>query len=332
MRQSNFEVLRLVCMWAIVFYHILIHWAIDQSCHHPLYEASSIFFHFGVTVFVLLSGWFGIKLHAKRIVGIFLPFAFYTLIIELIITQRIPLMGGTVSMLLMLDNNQMWFIRPYIMLCLLSPFINTTLDKFDNKQTLLLLILGAIIIFIYGFLFKCQFASGKSVLCFCYLYVLGRILRQYKDKTFTNKRWLYIILFVCAIIIYGGKLSDLSLLKKIAGAFYAYNSPLLMLLASLIVMIFSNFGLQSYLINKIASHSFAIYLIGNNPYILELTKSITNNIMLYDNIGYTTKLLILVILALFICTCCLSIDMLAKPIISRMVGFISNKINICLNV
>lgn len=66
-RQSNFELLRIVCMLFIVFYHLLFFFIaeVDDSI---LYRALYIPLHIAVLCFVLISGYFNIKPSMKGVV------------------------------------------------------------------------------------------------------------------------------------------------------------------------------------------------------------------------------------------------------------------------
>ncbi len=65
-RESSFELMRLVSMFLIVLYHLFC-----SSCIHFMkmifYKAIQIPLHIGVLLFVLISGYFGIKATPKRI-------------------------------------------------------------------------------------------------------------------------------------------------------------------------------------------------------------------------------------------------------------------------
>ena len=70
-RNSSFELLRLIAMFSIVIYH---HFLFLKALGH---EESWILggytiLHFGVPVFLLISGYFGIKLKLSKIVYLYL--------------------------------------------------------------------------------------------------------------------------------------------------------------------------------------------------------------------------------------------------------------------
>lgn len=61
-RNSSFELLRILSQVFIVLYHICYIWQGKEYSSQPFFQAVSIPLHIGVVVFVLLSGYFTIKL------------------------------------------------------------------------------------------------------------------------------------------------------------------------------------------------------------------------------------------------------------------------------
>lgn len=76
-RESSFELMRLVSMFLIVLYHLFLFFL------HPLYEndfykAIQIPLHIGVLLFVLISGYFGIKATPKGLLKLIgMMFVYY---------------------------------------------------------------------------------------------------------------------------------------------------------------------------------------------------------------------------------------------------------------
>ena len=65
-RESSFELIRLLAMWMIVMYH--------QYCHHINFAFPSAFnkaiylpLHIGVVLFLLISGYWGIRVSGKSL-------------------------------------------------------------------------------------------------------------------------------------------------------------------------------------------------------------------------------------------------------------------------
>lgn len=67
-RSSNIELLRIVSQYIIIIYHIFVFCVLPLYPDITIYRGVMIPFHIGVGVFVLISGYFGIKPTTKGIV------------------------------------------------------------------------------------------------------------------------------------------------------------------------------------------------------------------------------------------------------------------------
>lgn len=84
-RQSNIELLRIVCMFCIVFHHFLVHAVFPDSLDSDasLNSGNTIsiitngFLYIGVNCFILISGFYGVKLRWKNIASLFIACALY---------------------------------------------------------------------------------------------------------------------------------------------------------------------------------------------------------------------------------------------------------------
>lgn len=59
-RQSNFELLRLVAMFFILCYHQIIYYVQPTIGDSSLFQGMQLTLHTGVLLFILISGYFGI--------------------------------------------------------------------------------------------------------------------------------------------------------------------------------------------------------------------------------------------------------------------------------
>ncbi len=66
-RESSFELLRILAQVFIVYYHILLNVVFPET-GAPLYRALWLPLHIGVPLFVLVSGYFGIKPSVRGVV------------------------------------------------------------------------------------------------------------------------------------------------------------------------------------------------------------------------------------------------------------------------
>lgn len=122
-RLSNYELLRLLAMFSIVFYHLLgIYWHNDDAHQHVMFDALTVPFHFGVPVFVLISGYFGIRASWRGVMKLIVPMFIYYVPIELFVVYQNG--GGWAEYIhtfQFFSQTPYWFVQTYFWLFLVSP-------------------------------------------------------------------------------------------------------------------------------------------------------------------------------------------------------------------
>ena len=264
-RQSNFELLRLVSMFFIVFYHLLRFFVvkIDDAV---FYKAMYLPLHVAVICFVLISGYFHIKPSFRGAVKLLAPLVIFYL--PLTLWEFFHGVGG-VKTLFFFSKSPYWFIRTYFYLFLISPMLNSFLT--DNKRRLqMLLILGFIAVYM-GCLHEPSLKDGKNIALFMFVYVLGDCLNAFKLQYDTWKlKWiilayltLNVLLVLCYVSFHG------NLIGKLLWAMsFPYYSPVLILNASLLFIIFSKFNFRSYVINWLSASVLSVYVLHHQHFVL----------------------------------------------------------------
>lgn len=316
-RTSNIELLRIIALWMIVAYHIFA-FCIYQYFPdaNTVYKAIWLPLHVGVVVFILISGYFRIKPSVKGVVRLLSYMFIYTVPIGLINNY---LTGGGffdyVKTCLFVSNSPFWFMRTYFCLYVLSPIINRLLDKSDNVQWFQSILLLSIVALYIGLAhFDDSLNSGKNVVCFTLIYILGATIQKFQLWQKNNK-WVflggYIVLNLVEMVIY------LVFSGNIIGEsfFYVcfhYCSPVLIINAALFFCFFLNMKVKSSLVNWFANSALAIYLIHTlifNVIIMPGAHYIYN----YNSIVWFVIPCILVF-ATFISLGCMLADKLLTPI------------------
>ena len=141
-RASNFELCRLACMLYIVVYHLLIH---NTELTGVLYynRALTTIFSIGVPVFVMISGYFKIKASVRGFLSIASQVVFYSLIADILcyfVFKEPVNIGNILGTFFPVTKTQYWFVGAYLLLYILSPFINRLLDSFSRKEFLVYLV------------------------------------------------------------------------------------------------------------------------------------------------------------------------------------------------
>ena len=135
-RESNMELCRLACMFYIVVFHLFIH---NKEVTGGLYytRALTTLFSIGVPVFVLISGYFGIRRSVKGLLNIIAQVVFYCLIAVLLcffVFHQSVTTDNILSIIFPVTKTQYWFISSYILLYLLSPYLNRLLNNLERLE------------------------------------------------------------------------------------------------------------------------------------------------------------------------------------------------------
>ncbi|WP_281696183.1 acyltransferase [Bacteroides clarus] len=272
-RKSNIELLRIIAMVMIVIYHVIIHGIapteILSKTTLPILYTPVIF---GVNLFILISGYFSIKLSWKSFLSLMWIIAFYKLFhlcidtfilqIEHTIFEWIvkpfsgPISGGG------------WFIDIYVLLMLTTPLLNKLLSVLNRREYQIGL--GILLLFDvgYGFFLNKHFDTfGYSLLHFILLYYIGYGLQNIKKtKPIISVGGALFILSIT--LIFYILLKDTQLGVKLVTS---YSSPCILTGSVCIFLFFANLSIYyNPIINFIASSMLAIYLIhegGNVSYL-----------------------------------------------------------------
>lgn len=189
-RLSNIESLRLFSMFTIVLYHLT-----DKALElHGDSILLSILFnitHWGVPVFILISGYFFVKLTAKKIFG------FYTqCVIWLMLSHLVSVLLGfnylssstLLQCLFPFSCSNLWFIKYYFFLMILSPIINSGIEKTDSKHLYILNMILVFSVLYFSLIWNSDvIAAGKSIYYFVVLYITGASIRRFVESKEIDK-------------------------------------------------------------------------------------------------------------------------------------------------
>lgn len=272
-RNASFELLRIICMFMIVYYHMFVKIDYLATINSPMYSTLLYPLHIAVICFVLISGYFGIKLSCSKLLNFIVQVLFYNIlsyIIVVFLSNNFSIKEFLYSFLPFSHNQDLWFIRTYLILMLLSPILNKYLNATSPEK---IRTMFAILIFIAMYLGLFgddpSLKEGRNIVNFMMLYFLGNELRNKKFMPNISKKkilWLFFvfnILFLTIIYFSYGT----SFASKLRILSWDYNSPLLVFNGMLFFLLFENISFNSSKILKIASSVFPIYLFHSNLHI-----------------------------------------------------------------
>lgn len=315
-RNSSFELLRIVAQWMIVEYHLL-YFYVFPNTGLLAYKVLQIPLHIGVILYVLISGYYGIKPTPQKLFRLLLIIAVYTLPLMLIYDyeQGKPIVQ-TVRDLLFVSRTPFWFVRTYLYLFMLAPILNYWLE--DNKRSKYLIYVLAFISVYIGLMGKDpSLREGKNILNFALVYAIGHELKgvvERKDRISTVKVAVGWLLLNVTVMIICGIFNSQLVGKVIWMLSFPYNSPLLLINSILVFIIFGRMKFKSKVVNYIATSSFAIYLLHTHPFVrFELLPSLVL-IFIDPNSLVILTLLYITLISLGIMTIVLFVDKCITPV------------------
>lgn len=255
-RNSSIELLRILCMFFVLIGHVFFHGA-----HSKVPNANYILaFGISINVFMLISGYYGIRLKIKSLLNMTGMVMFYAIVstgLNYILVGGVNLHGAICGLLPISHNYYYWFASCYIFLMLLSPLINKGLDELNRKQYLWVVVSLIYMNCISGWLFRNSSinSSGFTTMQLIFMYVIGHGCQRLKITMRIGMKPLILIYLITSVLsIIQGQIPYIRGLGL-------YNNPLNILKSIAIFCIFLKFNFHSKWVNQVAKCVFACYLI-----------------------------------------------------------------------
>ena len=301
-RNSNFELLRIISILAIIGYHFYLQTAVHgAAAAAPVSYAAAMFLgSFGrgaVNVFVMIGAWFLIDMRfsAMRMLRLYLACWFYAVLITLgVVLLKLPpappageaAFKALLRALTPFSSSPLWFVTDYLFLLLLSPFLNRLIRELPQRSfrlfyRVLLVIFVAIPTLesaLPGFGVYRYYVVKSDMTWMIVLYLLVGFWKRFGEPGFVAgcRAWR----FLAAVIGVSAAFCVLDRLLPSAGApafavkkFHAFCEFLFLDLSSvycfaLAVSAFFGFRRLSFtspLVNRIARHTLGVYIIHQVP-------------------------------------------------------------------
>lgn len=282
-----------------------------------------------VNVFVLLSGWFGIKPKFKSISNFCFQCLFFLISIYVIFLAfgwaQLSLKGIAGCFCLIKWN---WFIKAYALLYIISPILNTFIERTDKKTYQLVMLFFFLFQSVYGWLTQAVdfYLDGYTPFSFMGLYLLARYLYLYPCKFNQLPRNYYIlgywgITLFMAIFCFADSMDGAS---RLTYSMFTYYNPLVILSSLCLLLYFSKLSFQNAFINWIAASCFAVFLLHSNPNIaLPYFKPLMQSVYAqYDGIVY---LAVITLCLLLIFTAAVLIDQLRIAVFKQIYPYLERR-------
>lgn len=280
LRDSQMELLRIVAMSMILVYHFVLHGSI-KSPEIGDYGPRISFIYYGVNLFVMISGYYGVKMRWQSFFSLLITVAYFGIISVIVKwTASCYLHGFHISYMFMLRDAVLnpfsgyWFISCYMVLFMFAPIINLGLKHASLVQLRTIVAVISCYCIYGGIIFDYAITAGYTVTQFFLLYIVGYWIRIDNPFHKVPVVWLCFIAVICSLI------NSTSVFKYILGDTSGANYTLSYInlfyfIGSIAIFIaFTRFKLRSRIINSIAGASLGCYLlqdgwIGKDVYIFQ---------------------------------------------------------------
>lgn len=267
-RNTSVELLRIVFMLLIIIGHVYAHGSnLDYQLIYSFAGQADTFWHtsmfslckIGVTGFMFISGFYGIKFNFKKLLVLFLTSLFYFLLLS----------RGTGIRNVFQPYSCWWYLNSYIFVYSISPFIEYGFKVISEEKLRVVVAL----IFFYNYIGK--YIAGENshdTELLISIYVIARYLFYYYDKIKDFVfRYIRVKLSVCIITLFCF-LTILPLIEYNLGLpLVAYqmtmsnNSPLILFFVGSVVVYANSHTTHINIINWMATSTLAVYLITDFP-------------------------------------------------------------------
>ncbi len=315
-RKSNLELLRIISMLLIVLSHYCTHNVsfeaqkiTVQSVFNVIFTAGGI----GVICFVMISAYFLLDSQTakpRKVVSIWAACEIISIVITAIFYCADPAEVGIKTLIksfFAVTYTQWWFATAYLLLYLLTPYLNRFIRSLEkNTYEKLLLLLFAF----WGIIptvLNSDFGANDLVRFVC-IYLAVGYLKQYPPvnekrlgKLLLLAGGVWIVASVTVLQLLGQKISAFWWLS---GYFNAWSKlPQLMVSAGLFLL-FKNAELNCNSgINRIASATFYVYLIHDHPLVRQWLWQDVFNSSRYQQSGFYFIHCIIAVAAVYmVCT------------------------------
>lgn len=291
-RNSSFELLRLLCIFGIIMMHTFA--GVDTSAsalNTSLNVLANSLFNTGVTCFILISGYFGIRFSLEKLIRLDLMIILFT-VLHTLITGNFGVKDLIRSCIPVLSR-QYWFITCYFVLCILAPFLNQIPEKLSKeafRRLLLVMLLVFSVIPTFG-IYDVMQDAGKGLVHFVMIYLLGRYLALYENRPHKKSR-LALGALLSTLIVFAADSILTMRQHAIYTTFSRDCSIFIIFTAVMLLLLFREFTFQNNAINRIAGSVLAIYVLDQ-----------TIRYVLYQFINpndYSESILLIFILILFV--------------------------------
>ena len=267
-RESGIELARIVAMLMITVGHFVLTFGLFCSPKDTFISAADI--HSigeflpriilyslcvgGVNLFILISGYFQIRLTWKgllRFVALCIFYNALVLLADWLVNDAFSV--RRLAKVFLVSKTVNWFFPVYFCLMLVSPLLNKAVNALDLKNLRRAVVILFILNCVSGYFLHNENVSGYNAYQFFFLYILGSWIR--KDTAVRSlKTWRYLALFVLASLLVSAlAIGILHFTDWSLRSLFYYNNPLIVIASAALFIVFTKLDFKSHGVNLLAS-------------------------------------------------------------------------------
>lgn len=327
-RQSNFELLRIVCMIGIIASHYVTQSdaiEITTGANLLICLLANIGGKFGVNCFVIITSWFLVD-KVQNFKSVLLTW-FTVFVYQLSVSILSYVFGIGDSSLFVIAKSALpvlgnlnWYVSAYFVFIMLIPFVKIMLYNLSRLQFITLFITLTIANVIGPYIFEIQDFT-TSPLFFIYIFIAVYGVKKYdflKLKVNTSTFVIVSCIFFMIIMQYVYRVYHVE--YSIVFNSTAMYSPFQILLSAAVFTIFKNLNIKNNkLINSIAKHTFSVFVI-HTVYPIRYN-FLWKNLLHVQNWYYSKYFLLhLIVSVVAIYICCLIVDAFVTKLVFKPVS------------
>lgn len=276
-RLANFELMRIFAMYLILLWHIKGHFMADSDAFHPLVikvtnlMSNCISFH--VDLFILITGYFGIRSNKKAIVKNLLLCTIYLWGLNAF-SYFLSGSFDIKEVIFPISHSPWWFMTAYFMLVLIAPFLERMFSIFSNNEWYGLIMMVLLLNVYFGHYqhLRIVYIMGYDLMNMLTVYCLGAFLRKpvlYEKIKFGGGKSKLLIL-LCFLTVLRMIISKVFNMLNLNISAEEYCAPLTIAMAINVFLLFKNITLKSSKwITFFSTSSVGVYLITDYPLVRE---------------------------------------------------------------
>ena len=287
-RNSSLELLRIISMLLIMCAHFVVHGNYPTptletfSFNHIVLQVIGSYAYVGVASFMLITGYFMVTSERKNVRKAFkllLDIVFYSLILLLAcyILKLLPLSKTDVLGSIM-PWGYYWFVLNYIIILLISPYLNKLLVQLTKRNYLSLLLVGLVTLRILPIVLFGHFAVTSGTLdYFLLFYMIGGYIRLHVPKPKHNNVNLIVAIIMFLLVVAIALTVDIIALRTGKGELFKnyihfknLDSIPVDICAIGLFLYFCNLSFVNKSINHVARYTLDVYLVHENRLMMKV--------------------------------------------------------------